>query len=62
MGMPPQRRYKVDLELEFPNELCASAFGSRMGAPRFQELCGSQMSNVQDPEIFCDCSRGTKGY
>ena len=43
VGKPLQKHYKVDQELEFCDKICGEVI-SRPAVPKFQELCGSQVS------------------
>ena len=57
LGEPSLKRFKVDLELKFRNEGCASKLGSCLkdGSIKVSETVWKSNVYVLNPELFCDC-------
>ena len=55
VGLPPEKRYKVDLHIEFRNESCALEMESRFkdGSTQISATIWRSFVHVTDPVIFC---------
>ncbi|SMN12409.1 hypothetical protein SPBRAN_859 [uncultured Candidatus Thioglobus sp.] len=56
LGVPPQKRFKVDIELEFSDENSASQFSSNLkdGSIKVSETIWRSSVFMKNPEKFCE--------